>query len=146
MWKIEGDVAGRIKEVRTGYQLDQEDFAKWLHCPEIYVEDLESGKAVPTKMDLIEISRTYHCQYLWLLTGEGQKHRDSMSEKINDLMKKMDDTSVLTVTIIKGSIAHWYIEQNSMIVPLFTAEKLANLREAMNTRNNEPPILVNPGE
>lgn len=66
--------AVKLKQIRSDYDITQEDFAKSLGASRAYILRLEQGAAAPTVMICKLISLMYNINYNWLTGAEEEMY------------------------------------------------------------------------
>jgi len=119
-------LGARLKQIRDGKNLTQQEFARVLITSAGFISEIESGKRAPGSEFLFSLSRVFEINIHWLLTGEGDiftkplepediAGNDSLLLKILNLLKDMDEER-------KKDILR-YIEKEKLLMKLLEQDK-----------------------
>ena len=127
----------RIKEVRTGHELTQQQFADSISVSRPFISRVEADKEKPSDSLLKLICATYQISFDWLKTGNGNMHSKSLpyvemqrqigNPEIIDLLLKNSNNvnysfclsvlmSILQNPKIKSKSRYYYMEQIKMML------------------------------
>lgn len=93
----------RIKSLRTGLHLTQEQFADKLKLSRNYIAQIEIGTKSPSDRTISDICREYSIREEWLRTGEGEMYdfpEDRTAAIVSDLLDRNSPTYDLILNIL----------------------------------------------
>ena len=65
----------RLKEFRRSRRVTQEQLAELSNCSQTTIARIESGERSADVYLVYQVAKEFHCDVVWLITGEG--HPDS---------------------------------------------------------------------
>ena len=71
----------RIKKIRKGCEMTQQEFADKIGADRSNIAKYESGKANPSNSVIVSICRTFGVREEWLRTGEGEMYVASTCDR-----------------------------------------------------------------
>ena len=74
----------RIKKIRKQYSLTQEELGKLIGVQNAAISKIENDRVMPTEASLKLICSTYHINYNWLVSGEGDMMQELNADELVD--------------------------------------------------------------
>lgn len=162
-------IGERLKALRKALHLKQIELARDLKMNPSAISQLESGRTKPSLETLSELSRIYHADLHWLITGEGtmfsdesyqkthpqgwDKFQKMLNERLEEIVQarqEMLDSDILDIPV-QGEIAAGIpLETNGDILEVITVRRsmihgdMGNyMALRVNGRSMEPDIRHN---
>jgi len=104
----------RIKALRTGKRLTQQELANELKINRTTLSKIETGEISPAPGILLELKRIFSTSIDWLLTGEGQGLLESDDKDIDELL-----TTIQENRIVKHAVLSFFYEYKAENPRLF---------------------------
>lgn len=87
---------GRIIQIREGFGLNQEEFAKKIGLSRNFINQVENGKKNFSDRTISDICREFSVNETWLRTGKGEPtikrtHNQKIQAFANDVMELPDE-------------------------------------------------------
>lgn len=124
-------IGDRLKALRKALHLKQTEIARALKLNPSAISQLESGRTKPSLETLTDLSKLYHADLHWLITGEGlmfsneasnpshpqgwDKFQKMLNERLEEIVQarqEMMDNDILDIPV-KGEIAAGLPLENS---------------------------------
>ena len=90
----------KIKTLRTGKRLSQQELAKQLNIDRTTLSKIETGENFPAAGILVEIKRIFSISIDWLLTGNGQGPMESNDKDINELLTTLQENRIVKHAVL----------------------------------------------
>ena len=104
----------RIKALRTGKRLTQQELANELKINRTTLSKIETGEISPAPGILLELKRIFSTSIDWILTGEGQGLLESDDKDIDELL-----TTIQENRIVKHAVLSFFYEYKAENPRLF---------------------------
>ncbi len=93
------EIKDRLKEIRSNYNLTQQEFADRLGIKRNTVATYETGKSNPSDSAIVLICREFNVNEEWLRTGIGKKYKEFSGNIINQLAAEYGLSDIATAMI-----------------------------------------------
>jgi len=103
----------RIKALRTGKGLSQQELAKELNIDRNKLSKIETGENSPTAGILLGLKRFFSISIDWLLTGEDPEPLESDDQDLHELLAAVQKNRICKHAIL--SYFYMYKAENPMI-------------------------------
>lgn len=93
------EIKDRLKEIRSNYNLTQQEFADRLGIKRNTIATYETGKSNPSDSAIVLICREFNVNEEWLRTGIGKKYKEFSGNIINQLAAEYSLSDIATAMI-----------------------------------------------
>jgi len=107
-------IGSRIKALRTGKNLTQQELANELKIDRTTLSKIETGESSPGPGILVELKRIFSISIDWLLTGESQGLMESDDNDIDELL-----TAIQENRVVKHAVLSFFYEYKAKNPRLF---------------------------
>jgi transcriptional regulator with XRE-family HTH domain len=104
----------KIKTLRTGKRLSQQELAKKLNIDRTTLSKIETGENFPAAGILVELKRIFSISIDWLLTGNGPGPIDSNDKDVSELL-----TTIQENRVVKHAVLGFFYEYKADNLNLF---------------------------